>query len=173
MSKEMREAFQGVLHNNVHDPNSANRPNSNPRWIYEDHPRGDLSKESFPRLSLEFIGAPNFFTGYYDSSRNVAISMSRVVINIWAYPDHECTYDVGQDPTGTFKNAELRDRIASEVKAKLESKSEAFKEAGVVITPNTITDPIDRDEIDNNSATTMFHSEVRCEVLYSDVRSTS
>lgn len=167
-SKQARQQFYSLLSSNLVDPKSRNK-----KWIFEDHPRvNDLSKESYPRVSLEFVGSPDDFTGFHSTNRNLSITRERAIINVWCYPDDAATYS-GSIDDGTFKNAALRDRIASEIKSILQNKVDSLKSNGVTIIRGSITGPVDIDIIDNRGNTTHFHSEVRCDILYGNVEATT
>lgn len=178
LSLEARKTFGSVLHSVLYDPNSANRADKfgNPvtRWIYEDRPRlNDLNKNSYPRISIDFTGLPNEFRGFHSTDRVLTLSKVRAIIEVWIYPDHRLTYPVEQPPAGSYINAKLRDRLASDVKVALENKAQVFKQNGIVIIAKTITEPENADVIGNSNARTHYHSEVRCEFMYPNLGDTS
>lgn len=50
--------YVSILESNVSDPNST-RASKNLKWIYDDIPRADLGKPSYPRISVVSFSAPS------------------------------------------------------------------------------------------------------------------
>jgi hypothetical protein len=170
-SNEARQAVYEFVRDNLHDPKG--RPAINKKWIYPDNPKlEELKKPSYPRISIMYRGDNGDFTGYHSPGKNLTWARERATFRVYALPEDKVTYS-GTYEDGIFKDAALRDRIASELKSILENKINLLKQKGVNIRRNTINGPTDSDLVDNGSNTTHYISEITCIINYANVEDAS
>jgi len=113
LTTTMKNKFKTMLRSRMTDHNSANRVGS--QWIYPDKPRVDLTKNSYPRIS---VLDDNESREIMDIAENTQ-KTSRIAfwIYVWGNPDDPMLLTIS---SVVYEGVYLLDYIVEELKTEIE-----------------------------------------------------
>lgn len=89
-------------------------------WIFDDTPRKeDLSKDSFPRISIIYVSRTNNILGNFDAKEEIN---NRIQVDVWSKKDQVFTVNIG-DYSSNLGEDKLVMYLASECSNKLKENA--------------------------------------------------
>jgi hypothetical protein len=127
----------GVLRSRLTDYNSTNRTGS--QWIYPGWTRGDLGKNSYPRINVLDVGG----TGeIIDIARNMENHI-RMQIDVRVWGDDKDPMVLNDTNSNPHEGSKLADLIMQDIQTELNSHKDDFNTTAKVLHDMRFSGPID------------------------------